>query len=192
MVPKDFAGDRAFVQARVYRQAIPIGKIAFSILIEAEKAEVHAEGMLPVGELSRAYRRAFLSYASSDRPEVIKRAQALRAANIDFFMDLLSLEPGQRWEKRLYSEIDQCDLFVLFWSNAARNSTWVSKEIQYALDCIKKHTSPAAARPEIRPIPVEGPPPIPPPDSLSHLHFDDPFLYLIASIEKLTAARPAN
>jgi hypothetical protein len=191
-VPEDFAGDRAFVQARVFRQATPIGRIAFSILIEAEKAEVHSEGLSPVGELSRAYRRAFLSYASSDRPEVIKRAQALKAANIDFFMDLLSLEPGQRWEKRLYSEIDQCDLFVLFWSNAARNSTWVSKEIQYALDCIKKHTSPAAARPEIHPIIVEGPPPPPPPDLLSHLHFNDPFLYLIASMEKLTAGRPAN
>jgi TIR domain len=186
-VSEDFMGDRAFVQVRVYRQAIPIGKIAFSILTEG-----HFGDISPVGELSRAYRRAFLSYASPDRPEVIKRAQALKAGKIDFFMDLLSLEPGERWEKRLYSEIDRCDLFVLFWSNEARNSPWVDREIRYALNCIKKHVSRNEARPEIYPIIIEGPPPPLPPDSLSHLQFNDPYLYLIASMEKLTSARPAN
>jgi hypothetical protein len=188
-VPKDFSGDRAVIQARIYRQASPIGRIAFSTPIEVEDRSAQ---LSPVGEFSRAYHRAFLSYASADRAEVIKRAQALRAANIDFFMDLLSLEPGERWEKRLYSEIDQCDLFVLFWSNAARGSEWVGKEIEYALDCIKKHPAQDVARPEIHPILLEGPPPPKPPDSLDYLHFNDPFLYLIASMEKLAAARPAN
>jgi TIR domain-containing protein len=107
-------------------------------------------------------------------------------------MDLLSLDPGQRWERQLYSEIDQCDLFLLFWSNEARNSKWVNLEIEYALERIKNHASPYSPRPEIQPIIIEGPPPPPPPDSLADRHFNDPFLYLIASIEKLNAARPVN
>jgi hypothetical protein len=95
-VPNDYAADHAAIKARVYRQAVPIGKIVFSMPIGAE---VPSESLAPVGDISRVYRRAFLSYASSDRSEVIKRAQALRAARIDFFMDLLSIEPGERWEK---------------------------------------------------------------------------------------------
>jgi TIR domain len=131
-----------------------------------------SEPPAPVGDLSRVYRRAFLSYASPDRAEVIKRPQALRAANIDFFMDLLSLEAGERWERRLYSEINRCDLSVLFWSSAARSWEWVGKEIAYAVECIRKQGSPHRAIPEIHPIIIEGPPPPKPPESLAFLQFN--------------------
>jgi hypothetical protein len=188
-VPKDFAADHAVIQVRLYRQAVPIGRIAFSTPIVANAV---SEPLAPVGDLSRVYRRAFLSYASPDRPEVIKRAQALKAANIDFFMDLLSLEPGERWERRLYEEIDCCDLFVLFWSTSAKNSEWVGKEISYALERIRKHGSPDGALPEIHPILLEGPPPPKPPESLAFLQFNDPLLYVIASIEELNARGAAN
>jgi tetratricopeptide (TPR) repeat protein len=109
-VQKDFAVDHATIQARLYRQAVPVGRITFSTSIVAGTAP---ELPVPVGDLSRAYRRAFLSYASPDRAEVIKRAQALKAAKIDFFVDLLSLEPGERWERRLYFEIDSLRPFRL-------------------------------------------------------------------------------
>jgi hypothetical protein len=95
-VPEGFGPDHVLIHARLYRQAVPVGRIAFSMPIIATAASALPA---PVGDFSRAYRRAFLSYASSDRSEVIKRAQALRAANIDFFVDLLSLDPGERWER---------------------------------------------------------------------------------------------
>jgi hypothetical protein len=46
--------------------------------------------------------------------------------------------------------------------------------------------------PEIHPILIEGPPPPKPPDSLAFLQFNDSLLYVIASVDKLSAARPAN
>jgi len=189
-VPKDFAPGRVVVQARVYRQAVPIGRIAFSMPIEAAAEPAPP---VPAGEFSRSYHRAFLSYASPDRAEVIKRAQALQAANISFFVDLLSLEPGERWEKRLYTEIDdKCDLFVLFWSKAAHDSEWVNKEIAYAVDRINRQSPPEAARPDIHPIILEGPPPPEPPAALKYLQFNDKLLYVIAALDKLNAAKPVS
>jgi hypothetical protein len=117
---------------------------------------------------------------------VLKRAQALRAAGVDFFNYLLSLEPGERWEQRLYGEIDRCDVFLLFWSRAARESQWVRKEIEHARDAARVTGRPA----EILPIILEGPPPPPPPDALADLHFNDPLCYVIAAEEKLNALRP--
>jgi hypothetical protein len=152
-------------------------------------AELPAQPIVATGDAARRYRRAFLSYASSDRAEVLKRAQALRSARIDFFNDLLSLSPGERWEKKLYSEIEHCDLFLLFWSNAARDSEWVAKEIDHALACFGRK---GADVPEILPILLEGPPPPAPPDKLADRQFNDPLLYVIASIEKLRESRPAS
>jgi TIR domain len=176
-VPDTFIHSRAAVQVHIYREFVPIGRISFAIAIGLPSSRKSS----PVGDFSRMYSRAFLSYASSDRSEVISRAQAIRAANIKFFLDILSLDPEERWERKLYREIEECDLFLLFWSRAAQNSEWVNKEIEYALDCINNCANPEAARPEIKPILIEGPPPPEPPKSLSHLHFNDPFLYVIGA-----------
>lgn len=189
-VPKDFAPDHAAIQARLYRQAVPIGRIAFSTPIVAAAA---AAPPAPVGDLSRVYRRAFLSYASPDREKVLEHAKTLRAVRIEFFADIWSLEPGEPWEPRLYAEIDRCDLFLLFWSSAARDSEWVAREIAYVVERIRKEGSSDRATPDIHPVLIEGPPPVkPPPESLAFLQFDDPLLYLIGAIGKLSAARPAK
>ena len=92
---------------------------------------------------------------------------------------MLDLSPGDRWERELYRRIDDCDVFLLFWSSAASQSVWVGKEIAYAL-----------ARKDgiaIQPVPIEGPPIVPPPESLQGLHFNDA---LLAHIAVADAARP--
>jgi hypothetical protein len=69
-----------------------------------------------------------------------------------------------------------CDLFLLFWSSAAKTSEWVMKEVKYAL--LRKgdlETNP----PDIVPVILEGPPPVPPPPELQHMHFADHLMYLI-------------
>jgi hypothetical protein len=101
----------------------------------------------------------------------------LARLRIEYFQDLLSLEPGVRWERELYRHIDRSDLFLLFWSTAARESEWVRKEILYAL---QRKQSDDFAPPEIVPVPIEGPPPVPPPEELAHLHFNDSLLYVMA------------
>jgi hypothetical protein len=181
--PRNFTAKAAQLRARVLKDAAPVGQIRFSVAIDGVAAQADVE---PAGDAAPRYRRAFLSYASPDRAEVLKRAQALRAAGVDFFNDLLSLDPGERWEQRLYGEIDRCDVFLLFWSRAAKESQWVRKEIEHARDAAR-----ATGRPvEILPIIIEGPPPPAPPDALADLHFNDPLCYVIAAIEKLNALRP--
>jgi hypothetical protein len=128
----------------------------------------------PLGDEARRYTQAFISYAMRDLDEVMKRVQMLPRVNITFFQDLLSLEPGERWERKLYERIDDCDVFMLFWSTAAKESKWVRKEVEYALG---RKGGDDSRPPEIVPILIEGPPvPLPPPE-LAHLHFNDRLLY---------------
>ena len=153
----------------------PVGHIRFKLSIVNQRAAGEIAAVEQVGDQSRRYRRAFISYASNDRPEVLKRVGMLRIHHIQFFQDLLNIEPGEHWEKRLYAEIDRCDLFLLFWSRAAESSPWVAKEVEYALG---RRSRDAGELPEILPVPIEVPPLVQPPKQLQHMHFNDPLLYL--------------
>ena len=100
----------------------------------------------------------------------------LTTLGIQFFQDVLDLQPGQRWSSELQRHIEECDLFLLFWSRAARDSEWVLREADYALE---RQGRDAEGLPAIIPVIVEGPPVIPPPERLAHLHFNDRLLYFM-------------
>jgi len=172
------------VRAIVTVDTIPVGSVRFRLRVVPRNEK--RGGVELHGEAARRYRRAFLSYSSQDRAEVLKRAQALKAAGIGFFQDLLNLEPGERWERRLFREIDSCDLFLLFWSSSAARSEWVTQETEYALNCRDRS---AEEKPEITPILLEGPPIPTPPESLKDIHFNDPIVYVISAIG---AERPSR
>ena len=162
--------------------SIPVGHLKFKLKVAGEAAASVPATVAepePAGSLIR-YRQAFISYASADRAEVLKRVQMLNLAKIKFFQDLLTLEPGDSWEKLLYDYIDKSDVFFLFWSRAASESEWVKREIEYA---IKAKTNEGEAGPEIIPVIIEGRPPARPPAELSFLHFNDKLLYFINSRE---------
>ena len=76
----------------------------------------------------------------------------------------------------IYRYIDECDLFCLFWSKAAKKSKWVKKEVQRALD---RRGDKFDAPPEIIGVPIEGPPMVKPPRNLASIHFDSKLLYYI-------------
>ena len=156
----------------VRRDMWPVGHVKF-------KLDVAAGGSrpVPVGNQATRYTRAFLSYASEDRPKVLDRVQMLRLLRVEYFHDLLALEPGERWERRLYEEIDRSDLFILFWSRQARASKWVRKETRHAL---AHRAGDELGTPEICPVIVEGPPVVRPWRELSGLHFNDSLLYVKA------------
>jgi hypothetical protein len=169
------------LRVRVLLNKVPIGSLRFALKVSA--TFFLDSGCIGIrGDTASLYRRAFLSYATPDRPEVLKRAQVLRAARIQFFQDFLSIDPGQRWERRLYEEIDRCDLFLLFWSKSAAQSEWVIREAELA---VTRQSSSPDEEPDITPIILEGPPvPQPIPDSLKHLQFNDHLLYLISATER--------
>ena len=118
----------------VSENSVPVGHLKFKFKVAAESAANAAHAPTPEPEPAAnmvRYRQAFISYASKDRPEVLKRVQMLNLAKIKFFQDLLTLEPGQTWERLLYEYIDKSDVFFLFWSRAASESEWVRREVEY-------------------------------------------------------------
>jgi len=112
------------------QDGVPIGEIRFKLTI-AERAGLDHRPA-PTGE-ARRYQMAFTSYAAEDRPEVLRRVQMLPRVGIEFFHDLLYLDPARLTEQELYRRIDDCDVFFLFWSSAARRSPDVTQEWRYGL-----------------------------------------------------------
>ena len=92
-------------------------------------------------------------------------------------MDVISLKPGESWEPALYDKINDCDIFLLFWSSNSKASKWVIKELRHAI-ALKNGDDKAA--PIIQPIPIEGPPIVYPPEELGHMHFNDKILYFVS------------
>ena len=131
VVPAGTTGPETIGRVRFAVDGIPVGTLRFKLEL-AVAGSVAAATALREAEAVR-YRRAFVSYSSQDRAEVLRRVQAFRIAGLSVFQDVLDLDPGERWERALYHEIDICDVFLLFWSRAAAASEWVAKEISYAL-----------------------------------------------------------
>ena len=166
-----------FPVVRVACDGAIIGEMRFKVSIVAPDHSASLESSLQEAECKR-YRRVFFSYSSLDRARVLEIAQSYRILGVSFFQDILSLGPGQRWERGLYKEIDACDLFLLFWSYVSSRSEWVAKEAQYALE---RQRQTIDHKPDIVPFILDGPPPPKVPAFLSHLHFDDWMRYAIVA-----------
>ncbi len=180
-IPENFSKKNLICSVSIYRESkewqssTPVEKSIFKIGIEKKD---NIKTNTPNSHKVEKFKNAFISYSSNDRAEVLKRVQMLPHFNVDFFQDVISLTPGERWEKELYKNIDNCDVFFLFWSQSAKDSKWVAKEIEYAINLAKNNEDEI---PVIHPIPLEGPPVISPPPELGHLHFNDGILYFIAA-----------
>lgn len=173
--PSDLPPGTKIGTARVCLGGVPVGHVKFRIDVLANTPAAYTVPE-PAGFDARPYRKVFVSYASADRSEVLRRVQMLRALRMQVFQDVIDLEPGTRWARELYRHIDSADLFLLFWSSAARKSEWVGKELRYALG---RKAGNDLTPPEILPVVIEGPPPPEPPAELAHLHVFDPLLYFI-------------
>jgi hypothetical protein len=182
--PAGSAGQSFYPRILVLVNSVPIGSVTFALRVTAVERLAANEIR---GERARRYSYAFLSYASPNRAEVLKRVQGLKAARINFFQDLLTLEPGEHWEKRLYEEIDACDLFLLFWSTEAKASPWVMKEVEHALNRQKKSPD---QLPHITPVIIEGPPPPSPPEMWRDIHFNDSLIWVLGAVQAQPARTP--
>lgn len=186
-VPNGFAAGACHPVVRLLVDGEPVGRILFQLRIEAPTRDLNP---LPAPVLSgtsaKSYQHAFLSYASKDRAEVLKRAQAFQVAKLAFFQDVLSLEPGQRYGEEILRRIDRSDLFVVFWSRNAMRSEWVQKEIDKALACQRNNPD---GLPDIVPIMLEPIAKAPPPPALAHLHLNAPINTLIAASQPTVLQR---
>lgn len=152
-VPPDLPSGAVHGVVRADLDTVPVGLIKVALEVVAAGAWVSPPE--PRGDFAYPFRRAFISFAPSDRPEVLKRAQMLASLGIDFCREVFNREPEGRWEQQFHRYVDECDLFLLFWSRAALRSGTVLKELTYALERRKKDMF---GRPEIRPVHLETPP----------------------------------
>jgi hypothetical protein len=173
-VPADHPGGAAHGTAIVRLSGVPIGRVGFQLTIVKDATTGPA---VPLEVEPIRFSQAFVSYASADRERVLTRVQGIAATGLQYFQDVLSLSPGERYEPEIFKRIDRCDLFLLFWSKAAKNSEWVKREVLHALG---RQTASDGRLPEIRPVILDGPPVELPWPELGHLHFNDELIYVMA------------
>lgn len=85
-----------------------------------------------------ARRSVFISYSTVDRDDVHGAVDLLRASGAKVFLDVASIDFGERWKDALYKALDRCERVMVFWSHAAAASEWVEREWRYALELGKK------------------------------------------------------
>ena len=161
-VPDDAKeGSRAGL-ATIYLDGVQIAKIHFSLMVGKEAS---AENDVPFQV--NHHRKAFASYASQDRNDVLTSIQGMQKADpgLDVFYDEANLRSGASWEQELKRVIPESDVFYLFWSASAKASQWVDMEWRWALE--------RRGIEFIDPVPLVSPEEVPPPEELGGKHFKD-------------------
>ncbi|MDC0934876.1 Hsp70 family protein [Pirellulales bacterium] len=161
-VPQDASPGECAGMAGIYADGMRIAKLYFGILVTEQTG-----GTASIPVKHDRHQRAFASYASEDRDQVLGRLQGMhkRSPSLEIFLDVLALRSGQNWEQELYHEISRSDVFYLFWSEYARDSEWVDREWHCALD--------RRGIDFIDPVPLVDPQVVPPPSELASKHFSD-------------------
>ena len=90
-----------------------------------------AKAVAVMGE-GKTYDHIFVSYSRMDRPVVWRRVQSLKRRCKTLFFDEESLQIAGQWKQEIADSIKKAGLFALFWSEAASQSEWVNKELEFA------------------------------------------------------------
>ena len=171
-VPETAPSRNSLLTFAVRVDVVTLATLPMDIRIES----VPARDRDPVTSSDRLRQTAFASYARDDSFRVYERIASVRiSANLDIFVDRLSLKPNERWKERLAQEISARDLFLLFWSRNALASKWVEWEWRTALA--------ARGLSAIQIHPLERPDLAPPPPELGEAHMDDVFLRFLPADE---------
>ena len=75
----------------------------------------------------------FLSHSDRDRGFVVRLAETLRRHGLPVWYSRTDIVGAQQWHDEIGSALRRCDWFVLVLSPDAVNSTWVKRELLFAL-----------------------------------------------------------
>jgi hypothetical protein len=114
---------------RVFMGVVLIGEVGFRVSVRSSVGEHAPLGALPV----RRYRQIFASYSHRDVEVVRAVAHIGSLIGDSYLIDTQVLRSGEQWEPRLAEVIEQADVFQLFWSHNAMQSTFVQSEWEHAL-----------------------------------------------------------
>jgi len=171
MVPQDAREGTTVLKFDVLIDQITVAKLRLDLEINS-KASARARKIVK----AEPAHTAFASYASQDRLRVLDRVSEIQRNGVDVFLDCLSLHPGEEWKPKLEFEIEERELFLLFWSIYAKQSEWVSWEWRTALR--QKGLS------GIDPHPLDPVFEADPPEELKALHFGDPYMLVRKTFEQ--------
>ncbi|RZT18361.1 TIR domain-containing protein [Mycobacterium sp. BK558] len=101
-----------------------------------------------VGE---AVRKAFISYARSNKPDIDELVEHLRELGCDAWVDS-SLHGGQDWWQEILHRIADCDVFIAIVSRDALNSVACAREFDWA-EALLKPVLPVAIEPPTSALP---------------------------------------
>ncbi len=85
--------------------------------------------------------KIFVSYSTKDLSQVELLKQQMQGTPIDIFIAEHSVLPSESLGQKISKAIEECDLFVVLWSDNAQESGWVSQEIGRA-GALKKNILP--------------------------------------------------
>jgi hypothetical protein len=174
-IPGNYSANRLTGAVLIFQNSTPLGMIRFRVNVQQKEGEpTPVQRLAPLGE-AEIFRCAFVSYAHEDREEIRRRMQTLLSMKSDYFQEIFTQGPGEKWEEELSNKMDKTDVFLLFWSPAANNSPWVKTQISYALNCKQGEEE---KPPEIIPVITGAPPPPELPPELKHLPLNEKMLNL--------------
>lgn len=157
-------GQTARGSLAVYHGSILLARVQIAIRVDAQ-----APQRIPMNETpatATPFRKIFASYSHKDTPIVLQFERFVEALGDRYLRDVRELRAGEIWSERLCEFIREADVFQLFWSRNAMESSFVEREWRYAL---------ALQRPQfIRPTYWEEPMPKAPglpPEELGRIHF---------------------
>ena len=193
-IPKDFEPTTIWGLVKIFCDTALIGRVEFEFEVAAKAPQVMpADAPAQVNQNSIRFRKAFISYCSKDRAKVFQTLQGLETAynrlGITYFMDVDDLRAGENWREVIKKNLDESDLFILFWSKAAQESKEVLWEVEQAM---ARKGGREKDLPLFDPIPVELPLPMPLPRGLESIHFNDRKLLMLKGQQALDAELAAR
>jgi hypothetical protein len=79
-------------------------------------------------------KEAFLSHAARDRKRVDAIAKILRKHGVPVWYSRTHLRGAQQWQDEIGKALKRCDWFIVILSPSSVKSTWVKRELSYALN----------------------------------------------------------
>lgn len=87
----------------------------------------------------RRQRRVFLSYSRKDEYRAAPIQALLEAVGVQVFKDTDLIRAGDEWEARLDVALRTVHQVLVLWSEHARSSEWVRREVTYAMELVRRH-----------------------------------------------------
>ena len=126
-VPENYKPHSVVGTVTLSVNGVPAGRMMFKTKIVDAPRSLYAEIMC------HKFNKIFISYSHYDEDKVKFIHKAYEALNVEHFFDRAYLRPGDVYPEKIRNYIASADLFILCWSENAKNSEYVQLEIVDAM-----------------------------------------------------------